>query len=427
MNMVHQDLFDLSVAIGMLVVILLFLILFESRCPTKIYLASLIPFMLLWLSGNLYILIAWGLDVLGRWSLLTCTLSSLIYFFLVAKQRGGRFFFTFCLTDTVMIWVMAVTNLIDFAIGGEGMAAFILRLCAFPLMALAAWRFARRPYLALLHTVSRGWWLFAVMTGLFYVTLCVMAAFPSNLRQRPEAIPAMVMVLLLLPLTYATIFRVLWQQQELFEVRARQRTFEAQSAMMEQRAEEFRLAEDRLRIQRHDQRHHLRTVAVMARRGDTAGILAYVGQTEALLDETGVERYCANPVLDAVLCAYFQRAKELGVRVESKMDIPEKLPVPAAELAAVFANALENMLQAVGRLPQEERRMVCKCISSPRMMVEFSNPCPQTVTFSPDGIPMSGEKGHGMGTRSIVAFAEKHHAVYSFRVEDGWFKLQMAV
>ncbi len=85
------------------------------------------------------------------------------------------------------------------------------------------------------------------------------------------------------------------------------------------------------------------------------------------------------------------------------------------------------MIQAVSELPQEERRMVCKCISSPRLMMEFSNPCSQTITFGPDGIPLSGKKDHGIGTRSIVAFAEKYNAVYSFRVEDGWFKLQMAV
>ena len=427
MNLAHQNLFDLSAILGMIVVIFLFLILFESRYPTKIYLASLIPFMILWVGGNLYLLFVYGANFLGRWLLLTCTLTSLVYFFLVAKHRGGQFFFTFCLVDTVIIWIMLSTNLIDYALGAEGLAAFLLRLILFPLVAVAAWRFGRQPYLDLLHTVSRGWWMFAAMTGLFYATLCVMGGVPVNLRLRPEAIPSMVMVLLLLPLTYITIFRVLRQQQELFQVRERQRTLQSQSAMIERRAEEFRMAEDRLRIQRHDLRHHLQTITVMAQRGDLADILDYTGQIQALLDETGVEHYCANPVLDAILCAYFQRAKGLGIQVEAHMDLPEELPVPAAELAALFANALENMLQAVEGLPGEQRRMVCKCVRSHRLMLEFSNPCPNPVVFGPDGIPVSGKQGHGTGTRSIVAFAEKHHAVYSFRWEEGWFKLQMAV
>ena len=83
-----------------------------------------------------------------------------------------------------------------------------------------------------LHTVSRGWWLFAAMTGLFYITLSVMAGIPTNLRLRPEDMPAAVMVLALLPLTYATIFTVLYQQDKLFRVREHQRAFAIQTAMM---------------------------------------------------------------------------------------------------------------------------------------------------------------------------------------------------
>lgn len=255
----------------------------------------------------------------------------------------------------MILWVMMVTGLIDYAVGSEGLVTFVLRLLAFPVMLAATWRLARKPYLRLLHTVDRGWWLFAAMTGLFYVTLGIMGGVPTNLRRRPDDMPAAVMVLILLPLTYVTIFRVLHQQEELFDAKERQRTFEAQTAMIERRAE------------------------------------------------------------------------ELGIRVEARLAIPEELPVPAAELSTVFANALENMIRAVRDLPAADRRIVCKCVTSPRLMLEFSNPCPEGVKMGPDGIPMAKQDGHGLGTRSIVAFAEKHSAVYVFRMEDGWFKLQLAL
>lgn len=142
---------------------------------------------------NIGILLVCGLEVQGKYTLITATLPSLVYFWLVAKNRGGRFFFTFCLADTVMLWVMMVTGLIDYAVGSEGLVTFVLRLLAFP------------------------------------------------------------------------------------------------------------------------------------------------------------------------------------------------------------------------------------------VMLEFANPCPEGVKMGPDGIPMSKQDGHGLGTRSIVAFAEKHGAVYAFRMEDGWFKLQLAL
>lgn len=137
--------------------------------------------------------------------------------------------------------------------------------------------------------------------------------------------------------------------------------------------------------------------------------------------------WCSNAVLDAILTAYFQRAKEKNIRLDVNLAIPDELPIPAAELSTVFANALENMIHEVERLPMEERRMICKCISAPRLMLEFSNPCRGEVKFGSDGLPLTQGSGHGIGTRSIAAFAEKHHAVCSFRMEHGWFKLQLAL
>ena len=60
-------------------------------------------------------------------------------------------------------------------------------------------------------------------------------------------------------------------------------------------------------------------------------------------------------------------------------------------------------------------------------MIEISNSYAGAITFDRRGLPVSNKQGHGIGTRSIVAFAEKHNALYLFRTENGWFKLQIAV
>ena len=73
-------------------VIAAFLLLFEPRYSKKVYFASLIPFMVLWIGGNLYILLAHGLEVQERYTLLTATLPSLLYFWVMDKNRDGRFF-----------------------------------------------------------------------------------------------------------------------------------------------------------------------------------------------------------------------------------------------------------------------------------------------------------------------------------------------
>lgn len=43
------------------------------------------------------------------------------------------------------------------------------------------------------------------------------------------------------------------------------------------------------------------------------------------------------------------------------------------------------------------------------------------------GFPLTNRPGHGIGTRSIMAFVEKYDALCLFRVEHGWFRVQIAV
>lgn len=165
----------------------------------------------------------------------------------------------------------------------------------------------------------------------------------------------------------------------------------------------------------------------MLQNSDTQAALDYIGASRQTLEAIEMEHYCSNPALDAILSSYFRQAKALGVRLETHIDLPAELPVPVAALSTVFANALENMIHAVRQLPEGERCMVCRCISSPCVIMEFSNPCGRDVCIGADGLPVPQGAGHGIGTRSIAAFAEKYQAVCSFQIENGWFRLRIVL
>ncbi len=70
-----------------------------------------------------------GNERMGKLFLLTCSLPSLIYFWLLSKDRNGKFLLTFCLADTSCLWVLAATNLLDtFLGGGQYVLMFASRL-----------------------------------------------------------------------------------------------------------------------------------------------------------------------------------------------------------------------------------------------------------------------------------------------------------
>ena len=304
---------------------------------------------------------------------------------------------------------------------------FALRLITIPLLEHAVWRWLRKPYLAMSRLVRRGWLLFAALTGIVYLVLVLLSVYPTIIFERPQDIPLAVTVLILIAFAYGTIFLVLFEQLHNLEAQERQRVLEAQAVMMSRRVEDILRAERTMRIERHDMRHQLQTVASLAQRGEREALLDYIGSSQEKLTALEPKRYCNDPALDAVLVNAAVQAEQINIRMEIEIGLPEELPVDVFELSIVFANALENAIHAVEGLPEDQRRIICKSMTYPRFMIEISNSYTGKITFDQRGVPVADKPGHGIGTRSIVAFAEKNNALCLFRAENGWFKLQITV
>lgn len=420
-------LIKISVVYAMIHMLILFFMVYQSRyrLRTLITASALvigsISVVVIWM------LFHWGVAAAGQYGMIIGTVPTLLLFFFMAKERNARFVFTFCLADTIALWVQMFSALVNYAVGSGGTVTFLLRLVIFPVMEYAIWRWGRRLFFEMMHTVRRGWLLFSVMTGVSYLLLSQLSVYPTSLLERPEDMPVASMVLALIALTYTTIFLVLYGQISVFRSRERQRILEVQAAMMERRAFEVRQTEEKLAIERHDLRHRLQAVAALVQQEDKAAALEYIGASQAVLDRTGQRRFCKNVVLDAVLSSFFARAQERGIVMESRLTIPDTLPVDATELSTVFANALENAIHACEKVSPEQRRITCTCAASPRLRFEVANPYAGKVRFGPDGLPVSERPGHGIGIHSITAFAEKNHAVCRFVTENGWFKMQMVL
>lgn len=418
---------QLSIAYCMVHMYVLLLLLYEYRGSKKVFWCSATALFIVTSAVCLWIMVTRGIAAMGQYGVLIGSVPSLVFLFAFSRQRNAQFVFIFCLCDTVCMWVELASGLIDYAVGGGGVVTLLLRLAALPLLEYAVWRWLRRPFLEITHIVRHSWPLFAILTGVCYLILVILSVYPTVIFQRPQDIPLTVMVLVLIALAYTTIFLALFEQLHKLKTQERQRVFEAQTMIMYHRVEDMRQAEERIRIQRHDMRHQFQTIATLAQRGDLEALRDYIGTSQAMLDAAGPQRYCSNPTLDAVLIHAAKHAEALGIRMETSIALSAQLPVDALELSIVFANALENAIQAVRDLPEERRRILCKSVTHPRFIMEISNPYAGKIVFDRSGIPTTDKPGHGVGTRSIVAFAEKYSAVCLFRAENGWFKLQIAL
>lgn len=85
--------------------------------------------------------------------LVICSLPSMIFFWFVSKYRGGRFFFTFALADTRILWLMCLTSIVDFFLGNIYVVMAVSRIIICPLMAWLIYKFMRP---RLLRGINQG-------------------------------------------------------------------------------------------------------------------------------------------------------------------------------------------------------------------------------------------------------------------------------
>ncbi len=362
-----------------------------------------------------------------RGAIVTISVPGVIITFLIADESLSRHIFC-CLSQLLMsLYLIVGVTQLGTLLGGGLVANSLLLLAAYLIVILLDVFFLRHIFLTVADTVSGGWGILAMIPCSFFLLVMVLALYPAHYTQN-ESFPVLFALSgAVLIVIYYAIFRYL-QLQYRYRMEEQDRdllwlqigNIRKQAKGTERKAQELRNA-------RRDIRQMLSAVAGLAEEGNAAAILAYIREASTRIDIPAPVRYCGDPILNATLATYLGRAERAGIAVEERIFFPDTLSVDFAELAICFSNALENAINACEKLPEDQRKIAIRCFNRTQFIFEIENTYRGRVSFGRDGLPQSHRPGHGIGTRSIMAFCEKHNAFYSFSAENGWFKLVIAL
>ena len=401
-------------------------LLLDFREPVQTWRKRWICFISIVVAANVGLILSCGYwEVYTRAGIVTMTLPYVLLTMWCSRYKGLRVLFN--LLTSLAIGCIGNTNgaLAAALLPGFALIKPLTRAVSFLLLYLLL-RELKQPYLRMLRLLDRGWGVLCMVPTTTFFTLVYITN--HQIRTDPMGIMAVMYGFLIVCVySYVLIYLFFNKVQQEYDSQRNNDLLITQVSALQGRLEAVRAADEAVRIERHDLRHKLQAVAAMVEKGEKTEALAYIGASQAHLDELKPVRWCQNPVLDAILASYFSQAERQGIQVEAALAIPDQLPVDAAELSTVFANALENAIHACAGLPEEKRKIICKCINQPRLMFEVANTCAGEVPLDENGMPVAGGRGHGIGTRSIAAFCENHGAVCSYKAEDGWFRMQVVL
>lgn len=224
---------------------------------------------------------------------------------------------------------------------------------------------------------------------------------------------------------------VLWVQIYEKEKLELQRELDGINNMWKQQKRQYEVTEemiDNINRKCHDLKHQIRALRQMT---DEEQKQEYFNEIEndIMLYDTALRT--GNKALDVVLMDKGLFCKNHDIQWTCMAD-GEKLDFMKLEdIYAIFGNALDNAIAAVGKLQDREKRVIStKMITQNNIMViQVRNYYNAELDFE-GGLPLTTQnesQGHGFGMKSIRYTAEKYNGTISVRAEDDIFTLQILI
>ncbi len=412
---------DLSLFWSMAHVAVVFLMLFRSKYEKRKTAILSSAGIAVLMAINIVGLAILGVEKMGQLMLISCSLPSFIFFWFLSRDKNMSYLFTFCFADTICLWILGATNLLDHYLGGgKFILMFILRLILFPLVEFVIYKKFRAIYGELQNVIKKGWGAYAGMTMLYYVLLVIMSEFPTHINTRPVYFAGFALLLILMVFNYLIIFASLHRQYKLYESEMAESILKEQKQTLENQLENQQF----VRKIRHDMRGHTITLQGLLRSGKAEEALKYLEEMEQHIKASDI-RVCANPYINAQLSHYIEKFREMDAEFSCDIKIGDEEIPSIHRICNILSNGLQNALEELMMLSKDDREASLQMkYNKDYLIFRLKNRCREGLSIEKGTIPPTSkkDKGHGYGLGSIketaealggdmICYTENHHFV----------------
>ena len=234
------------------------------------------------------------------------------------------------------------------------------------------------------------------------------------------------MYLVLLLIAQVSFIGLLWTVSVLI----RQRQLEDQSLFAEANRRYYAAMEEQhfeLRRLKHDLANHLQTLCVLPEE-KRSGYLKELLQNPALTETLD---YCGNTTVNAVMSIKEPVIRQKGIRFDWRLELPETLPFENAEICAIWANALDNAIEACMKLEAKKRYIHLESrLQKGVFVLSVKNSAAAPAAHASRALPATTKADrtrHGFGLQSIRQIAACHGGALELHAGDGEFELFLYV
>ena len=226
------------------------------------------------------------------------------------------------------------------------------------------------------------------------------------------------------------MFNIFAQLSENLELKRKTSIYEQEFVLLEQHMHEREELMKEFRVKKHDLKHQMLNLLMLLHEKDYDTLEKDIEKLAELDSLNGLFLVnTENSIIDTFVNSKYVIACENGIRFETALEIPMKLPFAGEDISVVLGNALDNAMEACMRGE----------VNDPYIKLEMSYDQGNLIIIvenSFDGILKKERKGgrvtrkrdsqqHGIGIHSIKNVIRKYNGYYHVDVEGRVYRLEM--
>ncbi len=249
-------------------------------------------------------------------------------------------------------------------------------------------------------------------------------------NQHPEMsvmIPCMTTLCILSVLASAAVFRRLIEEKE---EKMKAELYKSRMLEMEEHLAQVEHLYDGIRGMKHDMRHYIADMEALIGQEAVSGaeLDNYLKSLRGSMERLDIRYQTGNPITDVVFARHAQMAEEREISLEIAFVYPKNMGIEAFDLGIILNNALENAIEACGKLEPRERYVKVDSYRKGKMFFI-------TIENSFDGCKMPEQDSgllltskndtaiHGYGMKNMKGCAEKYYGKVDIKIDGKVFLL----
>lgn len=173
----------------------------------------------------------------------------------------------------------------------------------------------------------------------------------------------------------------------------------------------FQETQQETRRIRHDMKNHIICMNDLLERGENEKLSEYLKELTDITQNIDKELHIGNDIADAIINEKYATAKSNGIQINLEGSLTGIDSIAAIDLCTIFANAMDNALEAV-MVPGIKEPFITINIKRNKklLFLSFLNPCLQNITLQNGSVKTTKNDtlNHGFGLNNIHMAVEKY-------------------